>query len=117
MLTFPQDLCGQGGHFKLLLELPLDYPFKPPTLNFKTKIFHPNITNDDKGSMCLALIKSDVWKPSSKISAVLIAARDLLSSPNPDDAVEADAARLWKEERAKFNERAKEWTKKYAGSK
>ncbi len=38
----------EGGKFTLSLLLPKEYPFKPPTINFKTRIYHPNITSDDK---------------------------------------------------------------------
>ena len=94
--------------------LPHEYPFKPPALNFETKIYHPNITNDDKGSMCLGMLKSDEWKPSTKISGVLRTARNLLVEPNPDDAVEASIAEQYKKERNEFDKTVKEWVKRYA---
>jgi ubiquitin-conjugating enzyme E2 D/E len=100
--------------FKLLLVLPTEYPFKPPTLNFQTKIYHPNITNDEKGSMCLGMLKSEEWKPSTKIAGVLTTARNLLLEPNPDDAVEGSIADQYKNERNVFDKIVKDWVKKYA---
>lgn len=104
----------QGGTFTLHLVLPRDYPFKPPTLTFRTKIYHPNVTNDDKGSMCLGMLRADEWKPSSKIVAVLDFARQLLVEPMPDDAVEAGIAQLYKEDRKEWTKRARGWVKLYA---
>ena len=100
--------------FTLHLSLPTEYPFKPPTLSFKTKIYHPNVTNDDKGSMCLGMLRADEWKPSSKIDAVLSFARTLLLEPQPDDAVEGGIAREYKENKKEFIKNAKAWTKQYA---
>lgn len=104
----------QGGKFELLLVLPTDYPFKPPKLNFKTKIYHPNVTSDGTGSMCLGILKGDAWKPSSKIMSVLTAAQQLLVEPVPDDAVDTDAGDKFKNDRPGFDKRAKDDTKKYA---
>ncbi|OWO99367.1 hypothetical protein B2J93_8764 [Marssonina coronariae] len=105
---------GNGGKFTLLLALPLEYPFKPPKLSFKTRIYHPNVTFDEHGSMCIGILKADSWKPSSKISAVLAATQQLLVEPVPDDAVEQEAARMFREDRGAYDREVREMVKKYA---
>lgn len=72
------------------------------------------MTNDDKGSMCLGMLRADEWKPSSKIDAVLNFAKALLAEPQPDDAVEGGIAREYKENKKEFLKTAKSWTKQYA---
>lgn len=113
-LTGPRGSVYAGGTFKMLLTLPTNYPFKPPVVAFETKIYHPNVSNDDKGSMCLGILRSDNWKPSCKIAAVLAMARDLLSEPNADDAVETSIAEQYKNDRGGYEKTAKQWTKQYA---
>ena len=72
------------------------------------------MTNDDKGSMCLGLLRPDEWKPSSKLDSVLEFARGLLIEPQPDDAVEQGIARELKDNKKEFLKIAKAWTKQYA---
>ena len=113
----PTNKNTQNGTFLVKLKFPTEYPFKPPAVSFATKIYHPNVTNDDKGSMCLGMLRPDEWKPSSRIVAVLQFARQLLAEPMPDDAVEGRIAEQYKNDRARYEEVAKDWTRRYATEK
>lgn len=52
------------GAFRIEIIFPAEYPFKPPKITFKTKIYHPNI--DEKGQVCLPVISPENWKPATK---------------------------------------------------
>lgn len=116
----PSGTPFAGGKFEIELTLPSNYPFKPPTVTFKTKIYHPNVSNDsppNSGLMCLGMLRDTEWKPSTKMVAVLEYIRMLLREPDPDDAVEAKIADQFKQDRSSFEKEAKEWTKRYATGK
>ena len=114
MMDGPSDSVYAVRAIRLEITLPKEYPFKPPVISFRTKIYHPNVTNDDKGSMCLGILRSDQWKPPNKIVDVLKLIRTILSEPQPDDAVETSIADQYKNHRAEFTKLAKEWVGKYA---
>lgn len=52
LIEGPEDTPYKGGTFSVELLYPGEYPFKPPKIQFKTKIFHPQIKEED-GSICL----------------------------------------------------------------
>lgn len=45
---------------------------------------------------------------------VLLSICSLLCDPNPDDPLVPEIARIYKTDREKYNELAREWTRKYA---
>lgn len=107
----PPDSPYQGGVFFLTINFPTDYPFKPPKVAFTTRIYHPNINSN--GSICLDILRSQ-WSPALTISKVLLSICSLLCDPNPDDPLVPEIARIYKTDREKYNELAREWTRKYA---
>lgn len=107
----PSDSPYAGGVFWLDINFPSDYPFKAPSIHFNTKIYHPNINSN--GSICLDILR-DQWSPALTISKVLLSISSLLTEPNPDDPLVPDIAEIYKKKRDVFNEKAREWTAKYA---
>jgi ubiquitin-protein ligase len=113
-LAGPPNTVYAGGNYGVTVVLPIDYPFKPPVVTFATRIYHPNITNDNLGNICLGLLKSENWKPASRLLAVLEAVRSLLVEPLPDDPLEARIADEYKNNRKEFEKQAKYYVSKYA---
>lgn len=107
----PDDSPYAGGLFFLNIHFPSDYPFKPPKVQFSTKIYHPNINSN--GGICLDILK-DQWSPALTISKVLLSICSLLTDPNPDDPLVPEIARIYKTDRKKFYQTAAEWTRQYA---
>lgn len=108
----PKDTCYEGGVFKINIEIPPDYPFKPPIMKFETRIWHPNISSQT-GAICLDILKNE-WTPALTIRTALISLQALLSSPEPDDPQDAEVATMYKGDRAEFNRKAAEWVETFA---
>ena len=106
----PSDSPYQGGVFFLAVHFPSEYPFKPPKVNFTTRIYHPNINQN--GAICLDILK-DQWSPALTISKVLLSISSLLTDPNPDDPLVPEIAHQYKTSKAKYETTAREWTRKY----
>ncbi len=107
----PPDSPYEGGIFTLDIHFPTDYPFKPPKVQFETKIFHPNISKS--GAICCDILKNQ-WSPALTVSRVLLSISSLLTDPNPDDPLEPEIADLYRKNQYEYNMRAREWTMKYA---
>lgn len=113
-LTGPEGTPYAGGVFAVRVALPADYPFKAPVVSFATRVYHPNVTNDAAGAVCLGLLKPEHWKPASRVRAVLDALRRLLAEPNPDDALEARIADEYRTDRRAFDDNARAYVARYA---
>jgi ubiquitin-conjugating enzyme E2 D/E len=113
-LEGPENSVYAGGRFGLVVTLPTDYPFRAPTVTFATRIYHPNVTNDQLGNICLGPLKAENWKPSTRLAGVLEAVRALLAEPQPDDPLEARIADEFRAERGEFDKNARSYVQRYA---
>ena len=107
----PDNSPYENGIFKLKIEFPLDYPFKPPKIIFLTKIYHCNINNS--GGICLDILK-DMWSPALTISKILLSISSLLDDQNPNDPLMPEIANLYLNNKEEFIKNAKLYTNLYA---
>ncbi|MGB9693715.1 MAG: ubiquitin-conjugating enzyme E2 [Fervidobacterium sp.] len=72
----------QWHRFKM--ELPAEYPVKPPTVTWISEISHPNIVPNIPGAVCVSVIGKG-WNPNLRLTAVINSLYYLLVDPNPDN--------------------------------
>ncbi|CDK28735.1 unnamed protein product [Kuraishia capsulata CBS 1993] len=108
----PPGTPYEGGLFKVDIQVPNEYPFKPPLVKFDTKIYHPNISSQT-GAICLDILKG-AWTPILTLKSTLISLQSLLQSPEPSDPQDAQVAAVYLKDLDEFNETAASWTKKFA---
>lgn len=107
----PADSPYAGGIFFLDVHFPQEYPFKPPKVVFRTRIYHCNINS--QGAICLDILK-DNWSPALTISKVLLSICSLLTDANPHDPLVGSIAQEYLNNREEHDSQAREWTKRYA---
>lgn len=135
----PPDTPYEGGTFCISITIPTDYPFRPPKMKFKTRIWHPNVSSQTvclflgcskqpssqdsrdladlafQGAICLDTLSSN-WSPVLTIKSALISIQGLLASPEPKDPQDAEVASMLLKNPKEFERIAREWSVKYAGA-
>ncbi|KAI9925217.1 hypothetical protein MW887_006137 [Aspergillus wentii] len=102
-----------GGHWKIHVELPDQYPYKSPSIGFVNRIFHPNI-DELSGSVCLDVI-NQTWSPMyDMVNIFEVFLPQLLRYPNPSDPLNGEAAAMLMREPKSYDAKVKEYVSKYA---
>ncbi|KAK6517683.1 hypothetical protein TWF506_004865 [Arthrobotrys conoides] len=112
ILVGPVGTPYDTGAFRITIKCTDTYPNTPPTANFKTKIWHPNV-DEKTGEVCVDTLKTS-WTPTTTLRDVLEVIRSLLIHPNPSSALNSEAGLLAEEDFKAFARQAKLMTKIYA---
>lgn len=107
----PPGSVYEGGVFFLDIHFPLEYPFKPPKVIFRTRIYHCNINS--QGVICLDILKKN-WSPALTVSKILLSICSLLTDCNPADPLVGSIAAQFLQNREEHDQTARLWTKRYA---
>ncbi|CAL1546840.1 unnamed protein product [Lymnaea stagnalis] len=107
----PTGSVYEGGVFFLDIHFSAEYPFKPPKVTFRTRIYHCNINS--QGAICLDILK-DNWSPALTISKVLLSVCSLLTDCNPADPLVGSIATQYLQNRKEHDRVARMWTKRFA---
>ncbi len=126
----------EGGSWKVTIDLPSEYPFKPPIINFRTPIWHANLAIGDMrwkwgSNVCLSLInwnnagKPGGWKETITLPSVVEHLEMMLDVfptegefpeylVDPRDPFNKEAGEQMLKNFDLYFQTAKEWTKKHA---
>lgn len=100
-----------SGVFFLVIKFPKDYPFKPPTVTFRTRVYHCNINST--GKVCIDSLTT-AWTPTLTVAHLLAAISGLLAEPNPHDPLVGSIASQYLTEREVHDATARDWTMRFA---
>lgn len=111
--TLRRRLRSEGGFFKASLDFPPDFPNMPPIMQFRSRMWHPNIHED--GKVCISILHppgedafnaaesaDERWRPILGVEAILVSVISMLSSPNGDSPANIDAGVQYREDPPAF---------------
>ncbi|CAF3327927.1 unnamed protein product [Rotaria socialis] len=97
--------------FTLDINLPTDFPFKPPKVKFVTPVYHPAIKDD--GSICLDVL-GEKWTPNLSIVTILLQIIELLADPSTESPLVSTIAQQILKNPKEFYDTARKHTMAYA---
>ncbi|XP_053105823.1 ubiquitin-conjugating enzyme E2 U isoform X2 [Hemicordylus capensis] len=89
-----KDSLWEGAELQLSVKYTEDYNKVPPSINFTTIPFHPNV-DPESGKPCVDFLDDPTkWDPKLTISSILLTIQVLLSNPVLHNAVNLEAAEM-----------------------
>uniref|UniRef100_A0A1I7TR33 UBIQUITIN_CONJUGAT_2 domain-containing protein n=1 Tax=Caenorhabditis tropicalis TaxID=1561998 RepID=A0A1I7TR33_9PELO len=105
----------EGGTFELEIKIGTDYPYKPPTIKFLTKIWHPHV-NPFNGTICLEDADNGVWPVSMSVYKVLLLIQSWMTKIDDKQPIDVEILHQATNNTQVFNTTAEFWAIKFAGA-
>ncbi|KAI0398082.1 ubiquitin-conjugating enzyme/RWD-like protein [Xylariaceae sp. FL0594] len=125
LIEGPEGTPFEGGIFPAELKFPKDYPLSPPKMTFLGEIFHPNVYTN--GVVCISILHppgddpnqyehaSERWSPIQSVEKILISVMSMLAEPNDESPANVEAAKMWRENRAEYEQRVRDGVRRMLG--
>ena len=104
LVIVPDEGFYRGGRFQFFFKIGPNYPYEPPKVKCSNKIYHPNI--DLEGNICLNILRED-WTAAMTVNVIVYGLQYLLLEPNPEDALNLEAAHDLQTDRGVFEEKVR----------
>ena len=108
----PPNTPYENGYFLFKFCINENFPFSPPKFYFISNIFHPNIS--ENGYVSVDILEDQWSPPLMDFEKIIISVQSLLDDPNPDIFLNEMAAKLYKEDKSKYDETVREYTSLFA---
>ncbi|OQV22636.1 Ubiquitin-conjugating enzyme E2 L3 [Hypsibius exemplaris] len=112
VLLMPEHPPYNKGAFLVDIVFPAEYPFKPPNIKLRTKIYHPNI--HEQGYVKIPIVYAGNWMPATKAEQIIQSLLEYISEPKPNNPFRYDLALEFTKDKEKFMKNAEEFTIKHA---
>ena len=118
LIVTPNEGNWKGGRFVFEISVPIEYNIKPPSVICKTRLWHPNITED--GKICLSILREQTvdgtgWLPTRSLKDVVWGLNSLFTDLlNFDDPLNIEAAEQYARNQYEFDRKVRDYIRKYA---
>jgi ubiquitin-conjugating enzyme E2 F len=109
-----------GGRFHFAFHVGEDYNLSPPSVRCLTRLWHPNIGEED-GGVCLSLLRLNAvdaglgWAPTRRLKDVVWGVAALFGELlNFDDPLNVEAAEHYVRDREGFKRKVKDYVVRFA---
>jgi ubiquitin-conjugating enzyme E2 D len=88
----PEGTAYEGCVYAISIQIPPDYPHRPPTIMFLNQCWHPNIGVN--GHVCVDILQRE-WSPTLSVIKILQSVQSMLDDPDPSSPLNASAAEMY----------------------
>lgn len=94
------------GTLEFIIRIPKGYPYDPPKVLCKTRIYHPNV--DEEGRVCLEILREG-WGCGFGLENIFVNLYCVLMEPSSVNALNVEAGEMMEKDYGEFERRVLEY--------